>query len=308
MLLLRTDILPEGDRWQYEIKYDGYRALAFKAGGKLHLRSRNDKDFAIRYARVVNGLAKLPDETMIDGEVVALDESGRPSFNTLQNYGPSETPVFFYVFDVMVLEGLDVTKEPLAKRRELLEKKILPKLKEPVRHAAPVDANLKDLIRSVKAAGLEGLVAKRLDSPYESGLRSGAWQKMRINRGQEFVIGGYTIGANPFDALIVGYYQDGNLMYAARTRNGFTPATRQKLFDKFKGLEIAECPFSNLPEKKSGRRGAGLTAATMKDCHWLKPMLVAQIEFVEWTGENHLRHSKFIGLRDDKKPKDVRRE
>jgi bifunctional non-homologous end joining protein LigD len=308
MLLLRTDMLPEGDQWQYEIKYDGYRALAFKAGGTLHLRSRNDKDFAARYPRVVAGLAGLPDDTMIDGEVVTLDESGRPSFTILQNYGSSEAPVFFYVFDVMVLGGKDVTREPLITRRELLEKKVLPKLKEPVRYAAPLDASLKDLIHSVKTAGLEGLVAKRLDSRYELGLRSGAWQKMRVNRGQEFVIGGYTIGINPFDALIVGYYQNGTLIYAARTRNGFTPATRQKLFEKFKGLAITECPFQNLPEKKSGRWGAGLTADKMKDCRWLKPTLVAQIEFVEWTGDSHLRHSKFIAVRDDKKAKDVRRE
>ena len=216
--------------------------------------------------------------------------------------------MFFYVFDVMVLNGRDVTAEPLSKRRELLEKKILPKLKEPIRYAAPLDASLRDLIHSVNQADLEGLVAKRLDSRYQPGLRSGAWQKMRVNRGQEFVIGGYTVGVSPFDALVFGYYQDEQLMYAARTRNGFTPVTRQKLFDKFKGLETSECPFANLPEKKSGRWGVGLTAAKMKDCHWLKPVLVAQIEFVEWTADNHLRHSKFIALRDDKKAKDVRRE
>ena len=164
------------------------------------------------------------------------------------------------------------------------------------------------LIKSVKEQGLEGLVAKRLDSPYEPGLRSGAWQKMRVNRGQEFVIGGYTHGAKTFDALVFGYYEGKDLIYAARTRNGFTPATRAALFKKFKGLEIEECPFVNLPELKSGRWGQGLTAAKMKDCTWLKPQLVAQIEFLEWTGENHLRHSKFVGLREDKKAKDVGRE
>jgi ATP-dependent DNA ligase len=132
--------------------------------------------------------------------------------------------------------------------------------------------------------------------------------KMRVNRGQEFVIGGYTVGATPFDALIFGYYEDGKLMYAARTRNGFTPATRVKLFKSLKGFESPERPFANLPKKKSGRWGAGLTAAKMADCRWLKPVLVGQFEFLEWTGENHLRHSKFIALRDDKKPKDVRRE
>jgi ATP-dependent DNA ligase len=131
---------------------------------------------------------------------------------------------------------------------------------------------------------------------------------MRVNQGQEFVIGGYTIGASPFDALIFGYYEGERLLYAARTRNGFTPATRAQVFKRFKGLEITVCPFANLPEKKPGRWGAGLTAKKMADCRWLDPTLVAQIEFVEWTDEGHLRHSKFVGLREDKDPTTVNRE
>jgi len=309
MLLLRTNALPDdGNRWEYQLKFDGYRAIAFKTGGKIHLRSRNDKDFSTRYPDIVRGLSKLPDETVIDGEVIALDEDGRPSFGILQNYGSSKAPVLYFLFDVMVLAGRDVMGEPLEARRELLEKKVLPKLGEPVRYAAPLDANLRVLIESVKAEGLEGLVAKRLDSRYEAGLRSGAWQKMRVNRGQEFVIGGYTVGTKTFDALVFGYYESDRLIYAARTRNGFTPIVRERLFKKFRGLAIKDCPFVNLPEVKSGRWGAGLTAAKMKDCRWLKPVLVAQIEFLEWTGEHHLRHTTFIALRDDKPAREVRRE
>lgn len=170
-----------------------------------------------------------------------FDDEGRPSFNILQNYGSSKAPVLYFVFDVMVLAGRDVMREPLEMRRDLLEKKILPKLGEPVRYAAPLDASLPVLIESVKAQGLEGLVAKRLDSRYEAGLRSGAWQKMRVNRGQEFVIGGYTVGTKTFDALIFGYYEGDRLMYAARTRNGFTPVVREQLFKRFRGLETEEC-------------------------------------------------------------------
>src|SRR6202158_4695092 len=188
-----------------------------------------------------------------------LDESGKPSFNTLQNHAAG-AELHFFVFDVLILAGRDVMGEPLTKRRELMETHIFPKLSEPIRYSPPLEARLSDLIHSVKAQGLEGLVAKRLDSVYEPGLRSGAWMKMRVNRGQEFVIGGYTVGATPFDALIFGYYEDGKLMYAARTRNGFTPGTRVKLFKNLKGLETPECPFANLPEKRSGRWGAGLTA------------------------------------------------
>lgn len=129
-----------------------------------------------------------------------------------------------------------------------------------------------------------------------------------VNRGQEFVIGGYTVGGATFDALIFGYYTDEGLTYAARTRNGFTPKVRADLMKRFRGLKTGKCPFINLPEKKAGRWGAGLTAKKMVDCRWLKPELVGQFEFVEWTGENHLRHSRFIALRGDKKGKDVVRE
>jgi DNA ligase D-like protein (predicted ligase) len=308
MLLLRTDRLPEGATWQYEIKLDGYRAIAFKSGGRVQLRSRNDKEFGGKYPAIVKALAAMPDETVIDGEVVALDPAGRPSFNALQNYGSSATPLFYYVFDVLILAGEDITSEPLVRRRELLQTRVLSKLDEPIRESPILDASLPDLIRSVKAQGLEGIVAKRLDSRYEPGLRSGMWQKMRVNQGQEFVIGGYTASAKNFDALIFGYYKDTQLIYAARTRNGFTPASREKLFRQFRGMEINRCPFANLPEARSGRWGQGLTAEKMKDCRWLRPALVGQFEFLEWTPDDHLRHTRFIGLREDKKPSDVTRE
>ena len=309
MLLLPTDRLPDDSAtWEYQLKLDGYRAIAFKSANTLRLRSRNDNDFSGRYAAVLRGLAKLPDETVIDGEIVALDEEGRPSFNTLQNSVGSPARIVYYVFDVMVLAGRDVSRETLTTRRELLERKLLPALAEPVRYVGVLDASLRDLIHAVKTRGFEGLVAKRRDSRYEPGLRSGAWMKMRINRGQEFVIGGYTIGTRTFDALVIGYYENGRLMYASRTRNGFTPALRQQLFKKFRSLEIADCPFANLPEARSGRWGQGLTKAKMADCRWLKPELVGQFEFVEWTADDHLRHTKFVALRDDKRAQDVRRE
>jgi bifunctional non-homologous end joining protein LigD len=132
--------------------------------------------------------------------------------------------------------------------------------------------------------------------------------KMRVNRGQEFVIAGYTIGTKTFDAVVIGYYDGDRLIYAARTRNGFTPATRNQLFKTFARLEIPECPFANLPEARSGRWGQGLTKAKMAECRWLKPVLVGQFEFVEWTPDNHLRHSRFVALREDKPAQDVRRE
>ena len=308
MLLLRTDSLPSGDPWLYELKLDGYRAIAFKRDGTPHLRSRNDHDFSTRYPAVVKALARLPNQTVIDGEILAFDEDGRPSFSALQNYGSPSTPVIYYVFDLMILGGRDVMREPLHVRRHLLETRVLPKLSEPIRYASSLDADLPALIHSVKEQGFEGLVAKRRTSVYEPGLRSGAWMKMRVNRGQEFVIGGYTRGTHSFDALIFGYYDGEDLIYVARTRSGFTPATRAQLFRKFRGLEIDTCPFVNLPEEKSGRWGQGLTKAKMAACQWLKPVLVGQFEFLEWTSDDHLRHSKFVGLREDKDATRVRRE
>jgi ATP-dependent DNA ligase len=207
-----------------------------------------------------------------------------------------------------VLSGRSVMEETLERRRALLEAKVLLRLDEPVRYSPELKAELPDLIASARAQRMEGLIAKLRDSPYEPDLRSGTWQKMRLNQGQEFVIGGYTSSAKNFDALVIGYYEGGRLLYAARTRNGFTPGSRAELFKRLRLLEIVICPFANLPEAKSGRWGAGLTAAKMKDCRWLKPVLIGQFEFAEWTPDDHLRHSQFVALREDKKAKEVRRE
>lgn len=306
MLLLRTEVLPTGRDQVYELKFDGFRAEAIKSGGTVYLRSRNNKDFNARYPAIAKALSGMPDDTVIDGEVVAL-ESGRPSFNALQNYGSNAAPLLYYVFDVMILTGKVVTNEPLDSRRSLLRERVLAKLSDPIRESPELDATLPKLIQSVKAQGLEGLVSKRRDSLYEPGQRSGAWQKMRVNQGQEFVIAGYTPSSGTFDAIIFGYYDAGGLIYAGRTRNGFTPSLRDRLFKHFKGLEVEKCPFANLPAAKAGRWGEGLTAEKMKECRWLKPVLVGRFEFVEWTPDDHLRHSRFVGVRD-KKATDVVRE
>jgi bifunctional non-homologous end joining protein LigD len=308
MLLQRTQFMREGSNWAYEVKLDGYRALAIKSNGKVLLRSRNNSDFNAKYPSVVRALALLPDETVIDGEVVALDDTGRPSFNALQNVASSRLAPVYYVFDVLILAGRNVMAEPLSKRRDLLRSRVLPKLSEPVRESSQLNTSLSDLIDAVKAHGFEGIVAKRLDSRYEPGQRSGAWLKMRVNQAQEFVIGGYTRSPKNFDALIFGYYKGDKLVYAARTRAGFTPALRAELYRRFRSLEASECPFANLPEQRAGRWGEGLTAEKIKDCRWLKPVLVGQFEFVEWTPDANLRHARFIGLREDKDPTRVGRE
>jgi ATP-dependent DNA ligase len=164
------------------------------------------------------------------------------------------------------------------------------------------------MMKFVPSHGLEGIVAKRIDSIYQPGQRSGLWVKHRINMGQEFVVGGYVPGTHGVDSLVIGFCQGNKLHYAARVRAGFVPATRREVFESIKQFETTKCTFVNLPEKQSGRWGQGLTAEKMKECVWLRPEAVAQIEFLEWTGADHLRHTKFVALRDDKDPRKVVRD
>jgi ATP-dependent DNA ligase len=151
-------------------------------------------------------------------------------------------------------------------------------------------------------------VAKRRDSRYEAGKRSGSWAKFRLNAGQELAIGGYVPSPHGLDSIIVGYYKASELIYVAKIRNGFVPATRRQVFAKLQPLVTPNCPFANLPESHKGRWGTGLTAEDMKKCNWVRPELVVRIEYLEWTESDHLRHSKFAGLRDDKDARAVVKE
>jgi DNA ligase D len=308
MQCLAVAKLPEGPQWEYEVKFDGYRMLGLKNAKEVRLISRNGNDFTSRYPSIVRALAKLPEDTVVDGEIVALDENGEQSFNVLQNSTDTKTRLQFYVFDLLCLRGQDLFARPLDERRDSLRNEVLPRLSSDIIFSESLDASVSEVIAAVKQQGLEGVVAKRRGSPYEAGKRSGAWVKLRINQGQELVIGGYVPSGGNFDSLAVGYYEGGDLLYVARVRNGFVPVLRARVFERFKGLEIKTCPFSNLPQRDKGRWGQGLTAEKMAECRWLKPELVAQIEYADWTDANHLRHSKFIALRDDKAAKDVWRE
>jgi DNA ligase D-like protein (predicted ligase) len=303
-----VDRLPEGSEWEYELKFDGYRALAFKTGRRVWLMSRNERDFAPLFPAVVRALEKLPQATIIDGEIVALNTAGQPSFNLLQNYQTRAQTIVFYAFDLLMLSGQTVMDRPLEERRDLLQRRIMRRLREPIRFSETLNAPADRVLEAVRSLGLEGVIAKHRRSTYAAGRTPGTWVKFRVNQGQEFVIGGYTPSGRNFDAILVGYYEGNQLIYVASVRNGFIPALREALFHFFVELEIDTCPFANLPESHKRRWGEGLTTADMAERRWLKPELVAQIEYVEWTEANHLRHSRFVGLRDDKDPKDVRRE
>jgi bifunctional non-homologous end joining protein LigD len=166
----------------------------------------------------------------------------------------------------------------------------------------------RQLIGATKKAGFEGVIAKRRDSQYEAGERSGAWLKYKTDQSHEFVIGGYRPGKYGFEYLLAGYYEGKDLIFIAKIKNGFVPHARRQVAQRFEKLKTTTCPFANLPEAKNARRGEAITADVMKRIRWLKPELIAQVEFTEWTAHNHLRHSRFLGLRDDKTPREVRRE
>jgi bifunctional non-homologous end joining protein LigD len=255
---------------------------------------------------IARACAKLPPDTLIDGEVVAIGDNGRCSFNALQHSRPT-AEIQLYAFDLLVYRGKSVIRLPLEERRVLLAK-ALARVEYPVLRSTPFEAKPADMIRAAKELELEGVMAKRKGSLYEPGRHSHAWLKFKINRSQEFVVGGYTVGIDPFDALIVGCYEASKLRYISRVKAGFNPHLRRELYGVLKLLEADRCPFVNLPEPTRYRWDVGLTKADMEHCRWLRPKLVAQIEFREWTPDGHLRHSSFAGLRNDKTAREVRRE
>ena len=307
MECLLVSELPQGPEWVYEIKLDGYRAQALCDGKATKLLSRNGKDLGLRFPAMLAALAAtFPSGSIVDGELVALDPAGKPSFNLIQNSATSGATFVFFAFDLLQLRGTDLTRSALSKRRDLLSSSIRQNNSVQLSESFQIPAD--EMLALVRGHGLEGVVAKRLSSTYEQGRRSGAWTKMRVELSQELVVGGYTPGAHGFDALLVGFYRSAQLQFCASVRAGFVPANRRSLHAKLQPLETECCPFANLPEASAGRWGQGLTTAKMKSCVWLRPEAVAQFRFLEWTPSDHLRHASFVGIREDKAAQDVMKE
>lgn len=308
MAALSVDTLPEGPEWSYELKLDGYRALIIKDGASLRIRSRNDKDLMQMYPAVAAAAHRLQvARTVVDGEIVAVDEQGRPSFQALQHRSTHAThTIVFYAFDLLHLNGEDMKPLPLKERRATLAHVIE---RSGLLLSLELPGSVRDIVSTVRAMQLEGVVAKRLDSPYEAGERSGTWQKLKLERQQEFVIGGYRpSGDSSVDALLVGYFDDQTLKFAGKVRAGLVPHVKRQLAQTLNGLQVNRCPFIDLPNDGSSRWGGGVSVEDMKEMIWTEPELVVQIQFVEWTAENRLRHSRFLGVRADKVAQDVRRE
>ena len=300
MLATLADEVPAGAGWAYEVKWDGYRALAFVAGGEVTLMSRRGNDLTERFATVARALARsvrTPD-CVLDGEVCALDERGRSSFSVMQQ---GSGPLVYYVFDVLEVDGEPVVDLPLAERRQRLSE-LLDLRADTIRLSDTFDDGAA-LYAAAKAEDLEGIVAKKADSTYQPGRRTRDWLKVKTHHEQEFVIAGYTKGkgrrAGRLGSLVLGVMRAGELAYVGNVGTGFTEDEIEMLVSRLRRLERSKPPFREVPTMPKIRK---------EDVTWVEPKLVAEVEFAEWTHDDRLRAPVYKGLREDKAPEEVGRE
>jgi len=304
---------PATDDWVYELKFDGIRLIAIKADKRVSLLSRNENELSGRFPAIVEAIKNLPArEFVIDGEVVALDDEGRSSFQLLQalQMEGRKSPVYFYAFDLLQLDGKSLLGLQLEARKKFLEE-LCAGAGDPIRYSGVIGGDAKRLLEEVERRGLEGLIGKQRNSVYEPDRRSGAWIKLKCVNEQEFVIGGYTPpqGARKhFGAILVGYYDNNKLVFAGKVGTGFTAKSLSILRKKLQKEARNDCPFVDLPSKQNGQWVQGITPSMMKKMHWVNPKFIAQIKFAEWTRDKKLRAPVFLGLRDDKRPTEVVRE
>lgn len=311
MKALSVDEIPRG-RWRLEIKLDGYRAVAVINEGKIELWSRNHKSLTADYPEVVAALKEIRcANAVIDGEIVALDAMGRSRFQLLQNRGSGgRPPIVYYVFDLMHHDGRSLMQRPIEERQIALQA-LVGKGSHALRLSPVFELEPQTLLAEVRKKGFEGIIAKTPESTYEPDRRTGTWLKCKVHGRQEFVIGGFTAPRNSrqyFGAILVGYYHQGRLQYAGKVGTGFDTAKLAALHREFAKRKTSSSPFENLPMPKKPRFGTGMTVSALKTVTWVKPDLVAEIEFTEWTDDGSLRHPVFLGLRDDKRAGDVVRE
>jgi bifunctional non-homologous end joining protein LigD len=299
--------------WIYELKFDGIRLIGVKRDEKVSLLSRNQNELSERFPEIVEAIETLPArECVIDGEVVALDDEGRSSFQLLQarEMEGRKSPVYFYAFDVLQLDGKSLLSVPLEARKNVLEK-LCASAGDPIRYSGAIGGDAKRLLEEVKRRGLEGIIGKQRNSVYEPGRRSGAWIKLKCVSEQEFVIGGYTPPQGSrkyFGAILVGYYAKKKLVFAGKVGTGFTAKSLLMLHKKFQKEARDNCPFVDLPSKQNGQWVQDITPSMMRKMHWINPVLVCEIKFAEWTRDKKLRAPVFLGLREDKNPTEVIRE
>ena len=308
-----VDHPPTTGDWVYELKFDGIRALAIKNRRAVQLISRNEKKLNDRFPEVARATADFEaDECVVDGEVVAMDEEGRSSFQLLQRseLDGKDAPLAFYVFDLLQLNGRSLIGLPLTLRKELLTR-LVPPSGDIVRFSGALGTEAETLLPEIKRRGLEGLIGKQRDSVYEPGRRSGVWIKLKCVNEQEFVIGGYTPPAGArkhFGALLVGYYDKGRLLFAGKVGTGFDSKLLSTLHKQMRADERSTCPFADLPSKQNGEWVQGITPGEMRRYSWVNPKFLCQVKFAEWTRDRKLRQPVFLGLRHDKNSCEVVRE
>ena len=302
---------PAGADWIYELKFDGYRALAMKNGNSVRLFSSNAKDFTKRFPEIAEGISSLPARgAILDGEIVALDAEGRSSFQLLQaiELGEERPPIAFYAFDLLSLDGVKCLDQPLRSRRERLAT-LLRGAEEPIRYSAAIKGDPRRLLQEIARRGLEGIIGKERDSVYEPGRRSRAWIKLKCLHEQEFVIGGYTPPEGTrqhFGALLVGYYEKEALRFAGKVGTGFNEALLKSLHRKMQALSREACPFAGMPGTTRSRWSKSI--GSPETLHWVEPRIVCQLRFTAWTHDGKLRHPVFLGVREDKDAREVVRE
>jgi bifunctional non-homologous end joining protein LigD len=293
---------PDGAGWVHEVKFDGYRMQARLDGGRVTLLTRKALDWTAKFKPVANALAELDVQSaLIDGEVVVADDQGVSNFSSLQDaLKTGKSNFIYYAFDLLHLNGADLTGRPLVERKAALAKLLADQDRNGVlQFSDHFEISGSDMYRHACEHNLEGLISKRRDGAYRSG-RSDAWIKSKCQRGQELVVVGYkdsTHLKNAIGALVLGYYQDGVLKYAGRSGTGYTVATAQDLWKRLQPLRIDKPAFGKLPEEERGRKGI-----------WVEPKLVAEVNFAGFTAQGHVRHAAFKGLREDKSANDVVRE
>jgi len=293
---------PSSDDWLHELKFDGYRMVCHLQRGKARFWSRNQKDWTEKFPNLSKALKALPvNAAILDGEVVVVDKVGRSSFQKLQQSMKGGASTFvFQIFDLIYLDGYNLTRVPLRERKALLEDLLAGvDAKGPLRYSDHVVGNGDRFFKQACAYGIEGIVSKLADSVYES-TRTRSWLKVKCTKRQEFVIAGYTPSKKDFPgfgSLILGVYDKGKLVYSGRVGTGFSIKQRLELQKQLDRIAQPEMPFASKPKDPG-----------LRDAHWARPQLVGEVDFTEWTEEGSIRHPSFQGLREDKKARDVVRE
>jgi bifunctional non-homologous end joining protein LigD len=289
---------PVGDEWLHEIKHDGYRIVARIDEGEVQLVSRNGKDWTKEFPQVARAVGRLRAGTaLLDGEVAAVLPNGHTSFQALQRRSDGGTPLVYFAFDLLHLDGWDLRPVTLERRKEVL-RRLLEGGPEVLRFSDHVRGHGPEFFEKAKEAGLEGVVSKRADAPYREG-RGGDWLKAKCRLSQEVVIGGWTPssdGRQSIGALHVGFHDQGQLVYAGKVGSGFSERLLSDLLHRLEARRRETCPFASVPPEM--RRGA----------LWVEPDLVGQVEFTEWTDEGRMRQPVFLGLREDREARHVVRE